>query len=125
LNPTEDENNDQFDSKNQTIMFIWCMYKNVDNEQITNVAEKCGNQWFLDDVFISDILLCAKGDEGDQIMRQMGARTLNLAQPLEHTPWVVINGQRSAIAQTNLQKIVCNNILVIHSFYSLIIRFKF
>jgi len=101
------------------------MYKNVDNEQITNVAEKCANQWFLDDVFISDILLCATEDEGDQIMRQMGARTLNLAQPLEHSPWVVINGQRSALAQTNLQKVVCDHILVIYSIYSLIIRFKY
>jgi len=125
LNPFDNENNDQFDSKNQTIMLIWCMYKNVDNEQITNVAAKCGNQWFVGDVWISEILICAKGDEGNQIIREMGARTLNLAQPLEHTPWVVINGQRSAIAQTNLQKAVCDHILVIHSFYLLIIRFKY
>ncbi len=97
-------------------MFIYCMYKNVDNNPITDVAEKCANQWFLEDVWIWDILTCAEGPEGDQIMREMGAKTLNLKDPLEHTPWVVINGQRSAVAQNNLQQVICDNILVKLSF---------
>jgi hypothetical protein len=127
LHADDDEFSDQYDGKNQTLLFIYCMFKNVDNNQITDVAEKCARQNFLGDVWIEEILLCAKGDEGNQIMRQMGAKTMNLPDPLEHSPWIVINGDRNSIAQSDLQKVICDKLLVnsfIFNFQTLLLKFK-
>ena len=112
----EDEFRYQYDGKNQTLLFIYCMFKNVNNNLITDVAEKCANDNFIGDIWINDILMCAEGEEGNEIMREMGGKTLNLRDPLEHSPWIVINGQRSAIAQSDLQTMICNNLLVTHCF---------
>ena len=112
LHSDEDEFRYQYDGKNQTLMFIYCMFKNVDNNQITDVAEKCANEYFIRNIWINDILMCAEGEEGNEIMREMGGKTLNLRDPFEHSPWIVINGQRSSIAQSELQTIICNNLLV-------------
>jgi hypothetical protein len=68
----------------------------------------------LEDVWIEEILLCAKGDEGNEIMREMGAKTMNLKDPLEYSPWIIVNGQRNSIAQNDLQKVICDNLLVIN-----------
>ncbi len=103
------------------------MFKNVDNLQITDVAEKCANQNFLEDVWISDILLCAKGDEGNVIMRQMGAKTMNLKDPIEHSPWIVVNGERNPFAKNDLQKVICDKLLVnsfIFNFQQILLEFK-
>ena len=121
LHADEDDIIHQYDGKNQTLLFIYCMFKNVDNHQITDVAEKCALQNFLEDVWISDILMCARGDEGNQIMREMGAKTLNLKDPLEHSPWIVINGDRNAIAQSDLQKVICDNLLVINLLFIILV----
>ena len=88
------------------------MFKNVDNNDINEVAEKCANQHFLEDVWFNDIKTCALVN-GTQILQEMAAKTMSLPQPLEHSPWIIINGQRSALAQTQLQKVVCDNLIVI------------
>jgi hypothetical protein len=121
LHADDNEFSHQYDGKNQTLLFIYCMFKNVDNHQITDVAEKCANENFLEDVWISDILLCAKGDEGNQIMREMGAKTLNLKDPLEHSPWIVINGERNPFARSDLQKVICDNLLVINFSFTILV----
>ncbi len=121
LHADDDEFSHQYDGKNQTLLFIYCMFKNVDNHQITDVAEKCARENFVDDVWISDILLCAKSDEGNDIMREMGAKTMNLKDPLEHSPWIVINGERNAIAQSDLQKVICDNLLVINFSFPILV----
>ncbi len=112
LHADDNDFSHQYDGKNQTLLFIYCMFKNVDNQQITDVAQKCALQNFLGDVWISEILLCAKGDEGNDIMRKMGAKTINLKDPLEHSPWIVVNGERNPIAQNDLQKVICDKLLV-------------
>jgi hypothetical protein len=121
LHADDNEFSHQYDGKNQTLLFIYCMFKNVDNLQITDVAEKCANQNFLEDVWISDILLCAKGDEGNDIIRQMGAKTMNLKDTLEHSPWIVVNGERNPIAQNDLQKVICDNLLVINFSFTILV----
>ena len=113
LHSDEDEFSDQVDGKNQTLSFIYCMFKNVDNEDIREVAEKCANTHFLEDVWIWDILMCAETEEGTELMRQMQEKTIDLIQPLEHSPWIIINGRRSGLAQTQLQEVICDNLLVI------------
>ncbi len=119
LHADDDEFSTQYDGKNQTLLFIYCMFKNVDNHQITDVAEKCARENFVDDVWISDILLCAKGDEGNDIMREMGGKTMNLKDPLQYSPWIVVNGDRNAIAQNDLQKVICDKLLVNSFIYNL------
>ncbi len=119
LHADDDEFSRQYDGKNQTLLFIYCMFKNVDNHQITDVAEKCARENFVDDVWISDILLCAKGDEGNDIMREMGGKTMNLKDPLQYSPWIVVNGDRNAIAQNDLQKVICDKLLVNSFIYNL------
>ena len=94
------------------------MFKNVGNQDINDMAEQCSNQHFLEDVWIWDIKACVETD--NQIMQEMAQKTLSLPQPLEHSPWIVVNGQRSALAQTQLQQIICDNILVILLFITIL-----
>jgi hypothetical protein len=93
------------------------MFKNVDNEPILDVVVKCADSLFLQDFWLWDILMCAKGEKGNEIMKEMGAKTINIEDPLVDFPLIVVNGEKIASSKTNLQKIICDKFSVIFRFY--------
>jgi hypothetical protein len=103
--------NHQFDGKNQTLQFVHCMFKREGPVAITDTGNDCANDFLLFDAW-SDIIDCAENGEADQILLDYEYKTESLQDALEHVPWVVINGRRSALAEKDLQKTICEQIKV-------------
>ena len=86
------------------------MFKNIENHELQESAVKCGEQFFVDndDVF-NAVFVCAHSPDGDAALKNMAAKQLKLKDPLEHVPWIVINGRQSQEAETDLTKVICDN----------------
>lgn len=96
----------QWDGKNQTLLYIHCMFKNVKNNDIGTLSEECANKNII---LAEDIRKCATSQEGVDALNEMKQKTLNLnmVEEMDVAPWVVINGKRVAAAQTDLRKAIC------------------
>ena len=87
------------------------MFKREGPVAITETGNQCANDFFIFDAW-EDIDGCAISEEADQILFDFELKTESLQDTLEHVPWVIINGRRSALAETNLQKAICDQIKV-------------
>ncbi len=82
------------------------MYKNNRNQKdIYQLIEDCSNEDFI---YGDEITECVKQDEGKNYLSEMRNRTLEQFETMEHAPWIVINGLRSALAQSDLKTAVCD-----------------
>lgn len=103
------ENTIQWDGRNQTITFINCMFKNVKSQEDTfKLIEDCANEDF---VLADEVTACVRGEDGMNNLKEMRNRTLEQYNSMEHAPWIVINGERSALAQSDLKTAICNAML--------------
>lgn len=110
MNEPDTSTDHEYDNKNQTFLFIHCMFKNIENHGLKESAIKCGEQFFVDndDVF-NAVFVCGHSPDGDAALKNMAAKQLKLKDPLEHVPWIVINGRQSQEAETDLTKVICDN----------------
>lgn len=85
------------------------MFKNINNElDGFKLIEDCANADFI---LADEITQCVKGTDGQKYLEEMRTLTLQLHEPMEHAPWILINGQRSSLAQSDLKKAICDAML--------------
>ena len=105
------ENSNVFwDEKNQTLSYIQCFFKNLDNKEgIDKVSEDCATNYIP---LADEIKECAAQNEGLEALKTQREKTIRLFSPvMEHSPWIVINGHRSSEAQGDLQQVICDQML--------------
>jgi len=102
------DNSVQWDGKNQTLAFITCMFKNIKNMDIMQLAEECANNNII---LADEITECAKQQEGQDLLDLMREKTLAQYEQMEHAPWIVINGLRSSLAQSDLKQAICDKMI--------------
>lgn len=108
------DNSIQWDGKNQTLAFITCMFKNIKNMDIGRLAEECANN----NIILADTIMeCAEQPEGHEYLSAMRNKTIELYESMEHVPWIVINGIRSAMAQSDLKESICDQMVGDHPNY--------
>lgn len=97
------------------------MFKNIQNFDVETLGEKCANGEF---VLADRITACAKQNESVGYLTSMRDQTLGLFNPMQSSPWVVINSEQVPNAQFNLQKEVCDRLTVLN-FCVLFLNFKY
>ena len=83
-----------------------CFFRNEEsNKDVSQLGEECANTYFI----LSDIVIeCSEQEEGKTLLGQMRARSMAQFEEMEHAPWIVVNGLRSAQAQSDLKGAVCD-----------------
>ncbi len=92
------------------------MFKNVNNENDGHkLVHQCSNEDFI---LPDEVLECAQLGDGMTYLKEMRDLTLALTsdtaahpEPMEHAPWILVNGVRSAEAQSDLKEAVCKAML--------------
>lgn len=103
----EDDELIQWDGQNQTISYIECMFRNIDNLDLENLSTQCANENFVGDTV--GLTECAEQNEGIELLKSMRAKTLGLSEIVNDNLTVVINGEVNADALTDLQTAICDN----------------
>ncbi|XP_026766435.3 gamma-interferon-inducible lysosomal thiol reductase-like [Pangasianodon hypophthalmus] len=70
---------------------IYCMEAAAD---VVKAAESC-LALFSPDTRFGDIMACANGDEGNQLMHENAKKTGALQPPHQYVPWITINGEHT------------------------------
>ncbi len=82
------------------------MFKNVKSQQdVHKLIEDCAN---IDYVLADEVSACVRDTDGQKYLSEMRNRTLEQIESMEHAPWIVINGVRSALAQSDLKTAICD-----------------
>ncbi|TTH99994.1 Ras-related protein Rab-3A [Bagarius yarrelli] len=90
------------------VAVIYCMEAAVN---VLKAAESCLALFSPATVF-GDIMACANGEDGNQLMHQNAKKTAALQPPHQYVPWITINGEHSEDLQqkpmSSLFQLVCS-----------------
>ncbi|GAU93315.1 hypothetical protein RvY_05276 [Ramazzottius varieornatus] len=88
------------------LKFIHCI---ENSEDPTKAPQKCAKKL---DIEWSDIMDCANGERGNQIMHNYALLTEALNPPHDSVPWIVLNGNHTdeiqSAAESDLLKLICD-----------------
>lgn len=104
------EENIFWDEKNQTIEYVNCMFKNVENEMdMLVLSEHCVRHHFV----LDQIDECVKQNESIDYLQEMQTRTSELLESGQTSLQVLLNSdQVYAGSSFDLQKEICSRMLV-------------
>mmetsp|Transcript_46049 Transcript_46049/g.127942 ORF Transcript_46049/g.127942 Transcript_46049/m.127942 type:complete len:194 (-) Transcript_46049:151-732(-) len=91
-------------SQEEHLPFIFCSEAAAQTKKAANIIESCSPN----STVASSITGCFGGGHGDEGVTLENA-IAKATQPLHHkyTPWVVLEGRHSAMAEDNLEKAIC------------------
>ncbi|XP_027203059.2 uncharacterized protein LOC113796959 [Dermatophagoides pteronyssinus] len=99
-----------WDSKNQTLLFINCFFKNIANgNSLIELMEQCENEFLP---LAEQINNCVMNEtESLDLLKKIRQRTLDVIGTIPDNIAVFINGEQMPLAESNLQTIVCSELL--------------
>ncbi|OTF69335.1 hypothetical protein BLA29_003770, partial [Euroglyphus maynei] len=99
-----------WDSKNQTLSFIHCFFKNIANgNSLEGLLQQCENEFLP----IPDQINACVLNETESLgyLKKIRQKTIDVVENIPDNIAVIVNGEQISLEESNLQTIVCDELL--------------